>query len=549
MADTYTQALKARRIEEDAYPDDWADRLNSDVVDIFDAGISGQVEVDIGSATTYALEAMQNGTLSDSHYFRLNFVGTPASAVTVTIPASVTPSKHYLVDNQTGQALTVKYAATAGVTIQDGDAVHVYCDGTSVIADTRRPRYDITDAEIAAGVTPVDYAYPFGNLRRYDGSVENAVAAALLCNGEVYVPVGTWDFSANLLLDERVSIRGESKWESILRKTGNFVGITIAENVSLSNFRLDRTGSDSSVGIQCTTLTVRPDIRSVFVRNQGSHGFLLDNCDLAYFSDNLATENGGDGMRIDATASAEGNANTIINFDARSNTGYGMNVVKGYSNFILGLQAQNNIAGGLRLDDARGNFIVAYLEASGTGGAEPEKNLILTANAVANHVFLTEHEGGMTDSSTNDSNTVYQTNRSGTYSSHTKALTSKKFKIPQESYDGSQYDGVLEITHDSDNVFELALIGASAQDMTLNLTAPTGGGARAKTVADIHQAATLIATGATIAVGAGQLGIGTTTATTVGAAGGASALPATPLGYLRANLGGTFIKVPYYVDA
>lgn len=155
MADTYTQALKARRIEEDAYPDDWADRLNSDVVDIFDAGISGQVEVDIGSATTYALEAMQNGTLSDSHYFRLNFVGTPASAVTVTIPASVTPSKHYLVDNQTGQALTVKYAATAGVTIQDGDAVHVYCDGTSVIADTRRPRYDITAAENAAGVVPV----------------------------------------------------------------------------------------------------------------------------------------------------------------------------------------------------------------------------------------------------------------------------------------------------------------------------------------------------------------------------------------------------------
>jgi hypothetical protein len=38
-----------------------------------------------------------------------------------------------------------------------------------------------------------------------------------------------------------------------------------------------------------------------------------------------------------------------------------------------------------------------------------------------------------------------------------------------------------------------------------------------------------------------------TTETTVGAAGGASALPATPLGYIIINLGGTgSVKIPYY---
>lgn len=37
------------------------------------------------------------------------------------------------------------------------------------------------------------------------------------------------------------------------------------------------------------------------------------------------------------------------------------------------------------------------------------------------------------------------------------------------------------------------------------------------------------------------------TETTVGAAGGASALPATPLGYIIVNLGGTgSVKIPYY---
>jgi hypothetical protein len=35
-------------------------------------------------------------------------------------------------------------------------------------------------------------------------------------------------------------------------------------------------------------------------------------------------------------------------------------------------------------------------------------------------------------------------------------------------------------------------------------------------------------------------------ATTVGAAGGASALPATPQGYLRVLIGGTERKIPYY---
>lgn len=40
-----------------------------------------------------------------------------------------------------------------------------------------------------------------------------------------------------------------------------------------------------------------------------------------------------------------------------------------------------------------------------------------------------------------------------------------------------------------------------------------------------------------------------TTATTVGAAGGASALPATPTGYIRITLGKTDYEIPYYAVA
>lgn len=47
-------------------------------------------------------------------------------------------------------------------------------------------------------------------------------------------------------------------------------------------------------------------------------------------------------------------------------------------------------------------------------------------------------------------------------------------------------------------------------------------------------------------VGAGCVGYGSTTATTVGGAGGAAALPATPVGYLIINVAGNYYKVPYF---
>lgn len=49
-------------------------------------------------------------------------------------------------------------------------------------------------------------------------------------------------------------------------------------------------------------------------------------------------------------------------------------------------------------------------------------------------------------------------------------------------------------------------------------------------------------------VGASEISIGSITSTSVGAAGGASALPATPLGYLIINVAGTDVKVPYYTS-
>lgn len=51
---------------------------------------------------------------------------------------------------------------------------------------------------------------------------------------------------------------------------------------------------------------------------------------------------------------------------------------------------------------------------------------------------------------------------------------------------------------------------------------------------------------AAVAGTAGTVILGSSVATTIGATGGASALPANPLGYLIAYVAGTQVKIPYY---
>ena len=55
--------------------------------------------------------------------------------------------------------------------------------------------------------------------------------------------------------------------------------------------------------------------------------------------------------------------------------------------------------------------------------------------------------------------------------------------------------------------------------------------------------------GTPVAGVAGALTVGIGTQATVGAAGGATALPATPLGYLQVWIGTTQVVVPYYNKA
>ena len=82
-----------------------------------------------------------------------------------------------------------------------------------------------------------------------------------------------------------------------------------------------------------------------------------------------------------------------------------------------------------------------------------------------------------------------------------------------------------------DNTYDIGASGATRPRTVYAATSVEGGYIRA---------------GAASAGAASTTTIGNGTATTVGAAGAASALPANPLGYIIAHVGTTQVKIPYY---
>ena len=91
------------------------------------------------------------------------------------------------------------------------------------------------------------------------------------------------------------------------------------------------------------------------------------------------------------------------------------------------------------------------------------------------------------------------------------------------------------LCYDTNDSPALNIISVASQSNYVIVTASNGGNPKLSTNAG------------SIDIGSATVFTGQTVGTTVGAAGGASALPATPLGYLTTSINGTACKIPYYV--
>lgn len=143
------------------------------------------------------------------------------------------------------------------------------------------PGYPRTAAEIAAGVTPVDYSYEPGDVRRYGAditgsndsgtAIQNAISQCAQAGGSAVRLIGTLKFAATLTYSTGVTIFGENR-QTQLNYTGSGAAIQSATpstrtySLTLRDFTLTDINS-GTIGLDLSSTS------SVYAENVTVSGF------------------------------------------------------------------------------------------------------------------------------------------------------------------------------------------------------------------------------------------------------------------------------------
>jgi hypothetical protein len=202
------------------------------------------------------------------------------------------------------------------------------------------------------------------------------------------------------------------------------------------------------------------------------------------------------------------------------------------------ISCQNNTGVGFKLDDASGNIFSVYGEAN---NVLADIQLTNTATCAGNTVDIVN--GSLLNSSVGDKNFIRRANPGGGMSVLHQVFRSTKIVSPERGDDGNDYQGTLALTHIANRWYAFTADGFSGSQIVQIRNAQTGG---IDFLTDRIQADNIVMIAAAPTTAAAQVSFGSTTSTSIGGAGGASALPATPRGYLVINVAGSSRKVPFY---
>jgi hypothetical protein len=399
--------------------------------------------------------------------------------------------------------------------------------------------HDTTAAEDLAGVTPVNFQYPneeSGNIfTRYNGSIAQAAAtnttalqAALDSQQTVEIRGnGTHNFSDTIKLNDNNVIEGRGQG-TVLK--WNVTGKSLVEGKTkatlrqyrcgLRNLMIDNTARSnaSAIGVDLSNITdavmynvISSNVATGFYGVSAGGAFqnalykcLASTVVTAMRLGTLTNEWKMFDFRVaDATDGVIIDDNTGHKFYAfQCETFTGTAVIIGSTT-----TSQYNLFDGVRIEGGVNGFNLHATRAQATVIVAPQFTTISGSNFVASG-------NGTVVLSPDYNSPSLQTNR---------------VEFGQGAIDNANWaqlyavsNGVLALRNASDSGY--AMLDA-----------------------DILQARTDVRIlGAAQTVGAGEISIGSDTQTTIGAAGGASALPATPTGYLIVNIAGTNRIIPYY---
>jgi len=133
MATAYSSILKLALPVQGELAETWGDVVNDNITSMIEEAIAGSVTIDVWVADAHTLTSA-NGTTSESRCAILELTDTTtdlSGAGDLIVPGA---TKIYVVNNNTGQIITVKTAAGTGVAIADAASTIVYCDATNVLS-------------------------------------------------------------------------------------------------------------------------------------------------------------------------------------------------------------------------------------------------------------------------------------------------------------------------------------------------------------------------------------------------------------------------------
>lgn len=316
------------------------------------------------------------------------------------------------------------------------------------------------------------------------------------------------------------------------------------EGLILEGFTLQGPASGSAVGLKVEgAVYVNSRMRDILVKDMGSHGVYVDDCLTMYMEAVRAQTNGGTGILVD-----QSNGIVMHSCSAESNTSHGIYLNDGGAAFgenfgatLIGCHSEaNGTSSGGHAVYIKGHYGVSILggwfQCESGGGALANSAIKLDGvyhsrihGALLNTGGTTTNLVGLelVDSLFNDATIYAYGFASG--KDWTSNAASNRNRVAGTSNQGQ---GGLSMTDSS-----------TLGNVRVNWSG-SGGNYGQEVVANLHS----MFCGANEMVRVVSTGIQLRnhTTTTSATAGGATALPATPTGYLTVNINGTDRKVAYY---
>lgn len=461
----------------------------------------------------------------------LEFTGILTAAATVNVPAVV--AIYYVECSYTGAyALTIKTAAGTGVNLNAGDRSILYCDGTNV---TSAQTASVAVSNISGGVAG---ALPYQSGVGLTGFSSAGSSGQILVSGGTGAPV----FGAAATAPAGLTVSGAA-----------FTSRGITDNATATALTIDSAGK---VYAGNTTALAGQTLLGILQSTDTGAGLNLA------LRKSVTSTNGANLGLLKSRGTAAAPSVIVTGDVIGSCVGYGFDGTNYTQGFAITGTSEGTIGVGaipcsvlIKTASSAGTMTEAFridsTQAVTLGGTSTAPALkVIPGGGNVNWVTITG--SATTPAIGTSAGDLLFTSAAGDI--HLKLGTSLTNPVnylkvsgssattPSIIADGSGTDiniaimtkgaGYMRLMGDAYE--QVRIVNTASADRYISLTGSSGGNPKVTTSAG------------SLDIGAAIVLTGQTVGSTIGAAGGASALPATPLGYVTTSINGTACKIPYY---